>query len=234
MNATHDNDGSDDSESPKFIRYLGPRLSLPEMRRRALNLRNELAQRRSVRKFASTPVPRELIELAIETASSAPSGAHRQPWQFVAISDPELKRTIRTEVEAEERKTYADRMPEQWRAALEPMGTDWHKPYLETAPWLIVVFEELYGIDEQGQQVKHYYVKESVGIACGFLIAALHQMGLSTLAHTPSPMGFLSKLLARPKRERAFVLLPVGFPAEDAKVPDLQRKPLDLVSTWLE
>jgi nitroreductase len=220
-------------EAYPFIPYCLERFPEAEMLRRGRELRTELARRRSVRHFSSDPVPRELIELAIEAAASAPSGAHRQPWRFVAVRDSEIKRQIRIAAEAEEWQSYeGGRMPPEWRAALAPLGTDWHKPYLETAPWLVVVFEELYGVGPAGEVTKNYYVKESVGIACGLFIVALHHMGLATLTHTPSPMGFLSKILDRPENERPYILFPIGYPAVDAQVPDLRRKPLDEVAIW--
>lgn len=188
--------------------------------------------RRSVRDFSPRPVPRELIERAIQTASTAPSGAHRQPWRFVAVSDNQLKQQIRDAVEHEERESYERRMPASWKQALEPIGTNWQKPYLTTVPWIVVVFEEIHGIEPDGQSRPNYYVKESVGIACGLFIAALHHMGLVTLTHTPSPMGFLGKLLERPANERPFMLFPIGFPAPNATVPDLVRKPLSEVAVW--
>jgi nitroreductase len=188
--------------------------------------------RRSVREFSSNPVPRELIELAIRTASTSPSGAHRQPWRFVAVDDPAIKKEIRAAAEAEERESYERRMPEDWLEALRPLGTNWQKPFLETAPWLVVVFEEAYGRGPDGRRRRNWYVKESVGIACGIFIAALHHMGLATLTHTPSPMGFLARILGRPPNERPFLLFPIGFSAADAQVPDLRRKPLDEVAVW--
>ncbi len=204
-----------------------------EMLDRARRFHELLERRRSVRDFSDRPVPRPLIELAIQTASTAPSGAHRQPWTFVAVSDPETKRAIREAAEAEERESYeGGRMPEPWRAALAPLGTDWHKPFLETVPWLVVLFEQTTGTDDDGNTRKNYYVKESCGIAAGMFIAALHNMGLATLTHTPSPMKFLSRILGRPDNERPFVLFPIGFPADDALVPDLQRKTLDEVAVW--
>jgi nitroreductase len=218
---------------PRTIPYRFVRHTAAAMRQRGSDLRAELASRRSVRHFSDDPVPRPLIELAIETASSAPSGAHRQPWRFVAVDDPEIKRRIRVAAEAEERVNYeGGRMPAEWRAALLPLGTDWHKPYLEVAPWLVVVFEELFGIDSRGAKVKNYYVKESVGIACGLFIVALHHMGLATLTHTPSPMGFLSQILGRPANEKPYILFPVGYPAAAARVPDLKRKTLAEVAVW--
>ena len=220
------------SEHP-HIAYRPPRLSSDESRRRARELFDELDARRSVRFFSDEAVDRELIELAIRSASTAPSGAHRQPWRFVAVSDPEIKKRIRVAAEEEERESYeGGRMPPEWLEALAPLGTDWRKPYLETVPWIVVVFEEVYGVDGDGGRRKNYYVKESVGIACGLFIAALHHMGLATLTHTPSPMGFLSKILGRPKNEKPYILFPVGYPAPDATVPDLRRKSLDEISVW--
>jgi nitroreductase len=218
---------------PAFIPYRPPRHSEAEMLRRAHELFAELDARRSVRHFSPDPVPRELIELAIRTASTAPSGAHRQPWKFVAVGDPEIKRQIRVAAEAEERESYENRMSDEWIEALRPLGTDWHKPFLEIAPWIVVVFEEVYGVNADGTSRKNFYVKESVGIACGFFIAALHHMGLATLTHTPSPMAFLSKILHRPENERPYILFPIGYPAADANVPDLRRKTLDQVSVWV-
>jgi len=203
------------------------------MLRRARALFIRMNARRSVRDFAPDPVPRELIELAIATASTAPSGAHRQPWRFVAVNDPLIKREIRVAAEAEERESYeGGRMPPDWREALAPLGTGWEKPFLETVPWIVVVFEEVHGIAADGTPRKNYYVKESVGIACGLFITALHEMGLATLTHTPSPMGFLSRILGRPANERPYILFPIGFPAPAAAVPDLRRKGLDEVAVW--
>lgn len=185
-------------------------------------------QRRSVREFSSRPVPREMIEAAVAAASTAPSGAHKQPWTFVITQDADVKRDIREAAEAEERLNYeGGRLPEHWLADLEPLGTGWEKPFLEVAPWLVVVFEQRYGVGDDGERLHHYYVKESVGIACGMFIDAVHRMGLATLTHTPSPMAFLRTLLARPANERPFILFPVGYPADDCRVPDLRRKPLD-------
>jgi len=189
--------------------------------------------RRSVRRFSTDPVPRRLVEIAIETASTAPSGAHRQPWRFVAVGDPGVKREIRLAAEREERESYEGRMPPEWLAALAPLGTDWRKPYLEAAPWLVVVFEESYGIAPDGRKTRNYYVKESVGIACGLFVAAIHQIGLATLTHTPSPMGFLSRILGRPENERPTLLFPVGYPSSDCEVPDLHRKTLSEVAVFV-
>jgi iodotyrosine deiodinase len=204
-----------------------------EMAVRARAFFQEMDQRRSVRDFSPRPVPRELVELAIRTASTAPSGAHRQPWKFVAVSNLEIKRRIRLAAEEEERESYeGGRMPAEWREALAPLGTDWHKPFLEVAPWLVVLFDEAHGIEGDGSIRKNYYVKESAGIAAGLFIAALHHMGLVTLTHTPSPMKFLGDILGRPKHERPFVLFPVGYPAEGAMIPDLRRKSLDEIAIW--
>ncbi|MEZ6139210.1 MAG: nitroreductase family protein [Zavarzinella sp.] len=190
--------------------------------------------RRNVRDFSDRPVPKELIELAIRTASTSPSGAHRQPWKFVAISQTEIKKQIRVAVETEEKQSYDRRMSAEWLHALAPIGTNWEKPYLEIVPWIVVVFEETYRIAPQGNVEKNYYVKESVGIACGIFITALHQMGLATLTHTPSPMAFLANMLGRPANERPFILFPVGYPAKDCTVPNLRRKTLDEVAIWME
>jgi iodotyrosine deiodinase len=218
-----------------FIPYRPERLPGEEMLRRAREYYQELDRRRSVRFFSPDPVPRELVEIAIRTASTAPSGAHKQPWRFVVVGDPAIKREIRIAAEAEERESYVGgRMPPDWLEALAPLGTSWEKPYLEIVPWIVVVFEELYEALPNGTKRKNYYPKESVGIACGLFIAALHHMGLATLTHTPSPMGFLSRLLNRPPNEKPFILFPVGYPAPDAEVPDLRRKSLDEVSVWLE
>jgi len=189
--------------------------------------------RRSVRQFAPDPVPREAIELAIRTAATAPSGAHRQPWRFAVVDDAAVKREIREAAEKEEYESYVGgRMPPEWLLALEPLGTDWHKPFLEAAPWLVVVFAELYGLEPDGSKRKNYYVKESVGIACGLFVTAIHQMGLATLTHTPSPMRFLNQILGRPENEKPFILFPVGYPAEGCEVPALTRKGLDEVALW--
>ncbi|NNF53229.1 MAG: nitroreductase family protein [Acidimicrobiales bacterium] len=184
--------------------------------------------RRSPRMFSPDPVPKRLIELAVATASTAPSGAHKQPWRFVATQNPEVKRAIRAAAEEEERVNYLEnRMNEEWQEALAPLGTDHHKEFLEVAPWIVVLFEERYELRPDGQRRKNYYVKESVGIAAGMFIAALHNLGLATLTHTPTPMNFLTRLLGRPENERPFVLFPIGFPLPGVKVPALKRKPLD-------
>ena len=189
-------------------------------------------KRRSIRFFSDEPVPRHLIERAIQTASTAPSGAHMQPWTFVAISDPEVKRKIRIAAEKEEKESYGGRMSEEWLEALAPFGTNWEKPFLETVPWIVVCFAQSYGFNEDESRKKHYYVQESCGIACGMFISAVHNMGLATLTHTPSPMKFLNEILGRPKNEKPFILFPIGYPASDATVPDIGRKDLSAISTW--
>jgi len=204
------------------------------MAKRAKEFLQAMETRRSVREFSSESVPRELIEVAVQTASTAPSGADRQPWKFVVVGNPELKRKIRVAAEAEEKASYEQRMPDEWLEALAPLATDWKKPFLETAPWLVVAFAEAYGVLDDGSKQKNYYVQESVGIACGLFIAALHQMGLATLTHTPSPMGFLSEVLNRPKNERPYILFPVGYPAEGAKVPVIEKKSLEQVAVWFD
>jgi nitroreductase len=194
------------------------------MVRRGRAFFKSMSRRRSVRDFSTEAPPRECLELAIRTAASAPSGAHRQPWKFVLIDDPDLKKAIRLAAEEEERENYDNRFPPGWLQALAPLGTTGDKPFLEEAPYLVVVFKESYGVDDAGEKITNYYVNESVGIACGLFIAALHTMGLMTLTHTPSPMGFLSELLKRPPNEKPYILFPVGYPAEGAQVPDLKRK----------
>ncbi len=203
---------------------------------------SRIASRRTVRDFSPEPVPFALIENAVRAAAFAPSGANRQPWRFVVVSDPEIKRAIRVAAETEEKESYEKRMPEEWLEALAPLGTDWHKPFLETAPYLVVVFrmdsEPLPspgGVDDGTvRKQKNYYVAESVGIACGFLLAALHLSGLATLTHTPSPMGFLNRILDRPAHEKPYLLIPVGYPAESAQVPVIDKKPLDEVMVRIE
>ena len=197
------------------------------MKTRAEGFFESMERRRSVRDFSPDPVPRECIEAAIRTANTAPSGAHRQPWRFVVIDDPALKREIRIAAETEERENYDSRFPPEWLEALAPLGTGWEKPFLEIAPYLVVVFKESFGLTPEGEKITNYYVNESVGIACGMFIAAIHTMGLATLTHTPSPMGFLSDLLKRPPNEKPYILFPVGFPAEGATVPNLTRKGLE-------
>lgn len=199
----------------------------PEMRERAAAHYALMNRRRSVREFSDEKVPLEVIHAAIRTAGTAPSGAHMQPWRFVVVTDAAVKQEIRVAAEAEERETYDNRMSDEWRAALAPLGTDANKPFLDIVPVLIVMFRVDYDLRTDGSIGKHYYVQESCGIALGMLIAALHNAGLATLTHTPSPMKFLAKILGRPKNERPFMLLPVGYPCAECRVPDLARKPLD-------
>jgi len=205
-----------------------------ELVQRARAFYESMARRRTVRDYSTRPVPRQAIEAAIRTAASAPSGANLQPWHFVAVSDADrdLRRQLRAAAEEEERQFYAHRAPAAWLAALEALGTDWQKPFLEVAPWLIAIFVKPHGLNADGSVMKHYYAVESVGIATGLLISALHQAGLAMLTHTPSPMGFLNSLLERPSTERPFLLLVVGYPAIDAQVPDIVRKPLDAIASW--
>ena len=221
-------------EDSRFIPLDFQSVSESASLERAEAFYRHLDARRSVRDFSDRPVPRRLIELAIRTASTAPSGAHMQPWTFVAIEDPAVKRQIREAAEREERASYDGRMSEEWRRALAPLGTDWRKPFLETCPWLVVLFAQRTGQHPDGTKRKHYYVQESCGIAAGLFIASLHTMGLATLTHTPSPMRFLSDVLGRPANEAPYILFPVGYPAKGATVPDLPRKDLDAVSVWVE
>ena len=204
-----------------------------EMIGRAQAFYDSMRRRRTVRDFSSRVVPREVIENCLRTAGSAPSGANMQPWHFVVVSDPDIKRAIREAAEEEERRFYSQRATPEWLEALAPLGTDEHKPFLDTAPYLIVIFAQSYGVDEEGRRIRHYYVQESVGIATGLLIAAVHNAGLVSLTHTPSPMGFLNELLERPSNERPFLILVVGYPAKDARVPDISKKSLDEIVTFL-
>lgn len=206
-----------------------------EVRARARAFAAELTRRRTVREFSDRPVDRAVIEAAIDAARHAPSGANHQPWHFVAVQDRTAKAKIRVAAEAEEKAFYEGKASEEWLRALKPLGTDWHKPFLETAPWLIVVFAEQWGHWPDGSRKKNYYVPESVGIACGFLLATLHHAGLATLTHTPSPMGFLGTLLGRPRNEKAYMIVVAGHPAPDAVVPlhALAKKPVADVATFL-
>ncbi|MCU0305926.1 MAG: nitroreductase family protein [Thermoanaerobaculales bacterium] len=206
-----------------------------ESRFRGQAMLDSLRRRRSVRDFSPDAVPRALIEIAIATAATAPSGANRQPWHFVAVADPATKRRIREAAEAEEREFYeGGRATEEWLEALAPLGTDWQKPFLEIAPWLVAVFKEVHGVADDGAKITNYYVNESVGIACGLFINAVHHMGLVTLTHTPQPMRFLNEILDRPANERPYILFPVGYPARDCRVPAITKKPLEDVVTWVE
>src|SRR5690606_4585678 len=218
---------------PRFVPLPGyARLDEAQMLARAEAFYRQMEQRRTTRHFATDPVPRRLIELAIRTAGTAPSGAHRQPWRFVAIDDPRLKAKVRAAAEEEELKTYSERMTDEWREALHPLGTDHVKAHLTDAPWLVVLFAEKYGLRADGTHRKNYYVDESVGIAAGLFVAAIHVIGLVTLTHTPNPMGFLRDLLGRGTNEKAVLVMPVGYPRPDATVPDLQRLPLETIVQW--
>lgn len=221
---------SPDNHIPLLFEHLPEAQQLAESR----HLLERMRQRRTVRDFSPQPVPFELIQNAIATAATAPSGANQQPWTFVVVSNPEIKHQIRVAAEAEEKESYERRMSTEWLEALAPLGTDWRKPHLEDAPYLIIVFRQSYGLQtdpDTGEttRVKHYYSEESVGIAVGMLLTSLHLSGLATLTHTPSPMQFLCEILNRPPNERPVVVIPVGYPAEDARVPELDKKPLDVI-----
>ena len=217
---------------PSLVPLTGfPPLDDDEMQERATRFSDEVGRRRSIRQFSDRQIPDTVIDACLRAATSAPSGANLQPWHFVVVTDPATKRQIREGAEAEERAFYGGRAPDDWLAALEPLGTDEHKPFLETAPCLIVIFAQTWGLEADGAKRKHYYVQESVGIATGLLITALHQSGLASLTHTPSPMRFLNAILNRPPNERPFLILVVGRPAQDARVPDIARKPFDSVVT---
>ncbi len=216
----------------QFIPLDFQELPVDEMRQCATDFYAQMKRRRSVRDFSDRSVPRDIIETCLLAAGTAPNGANLQPWHFVAVSDPTIKRQIRLAAEAEEREFYARRASEEWLEALAPLGTDADKPFLETAPWLIAIFAPSYGIGQSGAKIKHYYVQESVGIATGILITALHQAGLATLTHTPSPMHFLNEILERPGNERPFLLLVVGYPAENAHVPTISKNPLSQIATF--
>jgi len=213
------------------LRYERP--SAEDVALEAARFHERMDRRRTVRDFSPDPVPPSVVENLVRAASTAPSGAHQQPWTFVAVGDPTLKRQIRIAAEREERRNYGGRMPEEWLRALAPIGTDANKPFLETAPWLVVLFRQNYGISASGERIRHYYVAESVGIAAGLFLTAVHHAGLVALTHTPSPMGFLRKILGRPENETACLLIPVGYPAENAHVPDLRRKELGEVLVML-
>ncbi|TMU55097.1 nitroreductase family protein [Flagellimonas algicola] len=218
----------------KHVLYEGETYSATESIERSRAFHKWLDKRRSVREFSDQDVPKEIIDNLILSASTAPSGAHKQPWTFCAVSNPTLKSEIRKAAEAEEKESYEHRMSERWKKDLEPLGTDMHKPFLEIAPWLIIAFKKAYEFDENGNKYNNYYVNESIGIACGMLISAIHNAGLVTLTHTPSPMNFLTKILDRPSNERAFLLLPAGYPKNPAYVPDIHRKRLDEIAVFYE
>jgi len=220
-------------EYPHIPLEMPSPLTSEDLTNKAEEIHQRYLGRRSCRFFSSKPVPKDVIENLLKIAASAPSGANKQPWHFVAVQSADLKAQIREAAEEEERSFYEERAPKEWLEDLAPLGTDWQKPFLETAPWLIIVFKEIYGEDESGNRNKHYYVNESVGIASGFLISAIHELGLMTLTHTPSPMNFLANILGRPSHQKPFLLLPVGYPADDATVPDIQKKSIKEHSTFL-
>jgi iodotyrosine deiodinase len=210
-----------------FIKYEAPGFSVEEMKDRNKYLLEFMQQRRSVREISDRDIPFEVIENLVKTAATAPSGANKQPWTFCIVRDPGIKKAIREAAEKEEYESYTSRMSEEWLEDLKPMQTDWNKPFLEKAPYLIVVFKHIYDTDGSGNKRNNYYVNESVGLACGFLLAAIHYAGLVSLTHTPSPMNFLTRILDRPVNERPFLLIPVGYPEEDSYVPKIERKPFD-------
>ncbi|MEQ9424225.1 MAG: nitroreductase family protein [Cyclobacteriaceae bacterium] len=218
----------------EHVRYERDTYSAEEATTRSREFYNWLDTRRTVREISDKPVPKPLIENLVMAASSAPSGAHKQPWTFCLVSNPKIKNEIRREAEKEEFESYSGRMSDRWKKDLEPLGTDWNKPFLEKAPWLVIVFKRVFELDENGIKNNNYYVNESVGIACGFFLTALHKAGLVTLTHTPSPMNFLTKILNRPDNERPYLLLPIGYPEDEVYVPNIKRKPLEEVTAYYE
>lgn len=218
--------------APRFVPLAFSRQSAEQSQLAAQQFYEQMDRRRTTRHFSTESVPRALIELAIRTAGTAPSGAHQQPWTFVAVSTPELKQRMRDAAEREEHAFYHGKAPEEWLSALAPLGTDEHKTHLTDAPWVVVLFRQTYGFNADGSKRTFYYTQESCGIAAGFFVAAVHQMGLVTLTHTPSPMAFLSELFERPVNEKAMLVMPVGYPAANAQVPDIARKPLDEIVVW--
>lgn len=217
-----------------FIDYKLQTFSALEQAKKAEDYFNLLNGRRTIRHFSDKPVAKEIIAKIIETASTAPSGAHKQPWTFCAVSSPAIKTEIRKAAEEEEYTNYHGRMSESWLKDLAIFETDWNKPFLEIAPWLIIVFKQTYGLGKDGEKLKNYYVNESVGLAAGFLLTAIHNAGLASLTHTPSPMNFLGKILNRPANEKPFLLIPVGYPTDDCQVPNIKRKPLSKVGVFYE
>ncbi|HVI46594.1 MAG TPA: nitroreductase family protein [Chitinophaga sp.] len=215
-----------------FISYTHDSYDTQGMIAHATSFQTWMDKRRTVRDFSDKPVPRTVIEQIILAANTAPSGAHKQPWTFCAIENPAIKKVIREEAEKEEYRSYNSRMPQEWLDDLKPLQTDWHKPFLEIAPWLIIMFKRIYETDGGGKKKNNYYVQESVGIAAGFLLAAIHHAGLVALTHTPSPMNFLGDILQRPENEKPFLLVPVGYPADECWVPDIHRKPLEDVAVF--
>ncbi len=216
----------------EFIAHHQNTFGQEEMIERSREFYHKMNTRRSVRDFSDKPIPKTVIDNLVLTASTAPSGAHKQPWSFCVVSNPEIKAKIRKAAEEEEYESYHSRMPPEWLEDLRPLQTDWNKPFLEIAPYLIVVFKKTYDLTRDGEKKSNYYVAESVGLACGFLITAIHQAGLIALTHTPSPMNFLTKILNRPENEKPFLLIPVGYPAEETYVPKLERKNLEEIATY--
>lgn len=216
-----------------FVPYQPERRTTSELLHLSKEFLMEVDERRTVRDFSDEPIPIEVIQNIIQAASTAPSGAHKQPWTFCLVADPEVKREIRVEAEKEEYESYHNRMSEEWLQDLRPLQTDWNKPFLEVAPYLVVVFKRVYEVGPDGSKKNNYYVNESVGIACGLLLAAIHHVGLAALTHTPSPMNFLTRILKRPENERPYLLIPVGYPAADALVPKLKRKGLEEVVVYI-
>lgn len=217
-----------------FLRYQPHAYSEEELIQRSSAYYNFLNQRRTVRDFSSRPVPKEVIHKLLLTASSAPSGAHKQPWTFCVVSNPAIKKQIREAAEQEEYESYNGRMSEEWKDDLKALATDWHKPFLETAPYLIIVFKKAYDLGNNNEKHNNYYVNESTGLACGFLLTAIHNAGLVALTHTPSPMNFLSRILNRPENERPFLLIPVGYAADETYVPKLERKSIEEMAVFYE
>ncbi|MEH0156074.1 nitroreductase family protein [Limibacter armeniacum] len=215
-----------------FIPYTPQQFSEEEMQSRVAAFRAYMDQRRSIREFSDKPIPDAIIRDIIMAASTAPSGAHKQPWTYCVVTDPEIKKQIRKAAEEEEYESYHNRMSDQWLKDLEPLGTDWHKPFLEVAPCLIIIFKRVYELDQDGKKRNNYYVNESVGLSAGMLLTAIHQAGLVSLTHTPSPMNFLQKILDRPENERPYLLIPVGYPSAGVTVPDLTRKQEDEVIVY--
>jgi len=213
-------------EDYPYIAYSKPILTDEDLLQRSKSFYDFMDNRRSVREFSDRAIPREVIENLIKTASTAPSGAHKQPWTFCVVSNPEVKKQIRIAAEEEELESYNSRMSNDWLEDLKPLGTDWHKPFLETAPYLIIVFRRIYEFSAEGKKKNNYYVQESVGLATGILLAAIHNAGLVALTHTPSPMNFISKILSRLENEKPFLLIPVGYPVDQCWVPDIKRKEL--------
>ena len=217
-----------------YIKYVRDTYSNEISTRRSAEFYHWYDSRRSVRDFSAKPIPRELIDNLVMSAGSAPSGANKQPWTFCIVSNPDIKQQIRIAAEKEEKESYEHRMGAQWLKDLQPLGTDWEKPFLEIAPYLIIVFKKVYDVGIEGEKLNNYYVNESVGLACGFLLTAIHNAGLVALTHTPSPMNFLTKILGRPENERPFLLIPVGYPTDETYVPDIKRKTLEEIAVFYD